>query len=394
METADTEIDEQRLLERARERAGLGDFGDEGFRKPFRRLLEYLNADEALSPGTRSAAVDTITGLLTNRLRFVEDWKRYPIAGERIEPPILITGQARSGTTLMHSLLGEDPAHRLPRFWEVARPSPPVGLVEPDDRRIAQGNADMQDFMARMKGGLAAHPYWDEGGMMPVECTRLPTMDFRNMSTMAWWKVPISKGWVLCKDTRAQYAFHKKMLQTLQYGAEPARWVVKGAMHYTQLAEAFEAYPDAIVLWMHRDPVKAIPSRLALEVTTAEGITGQPVDRTARASAQLAAARRSLEAVLSDPLVDYPSVFHIRFGDWVGDPIATIRKVYQHFDFEFTHEVEERQMRWLADPKNRSDRYGKFRYSLEPFGMSADEMDEIFRPYRERFEIPRERYGA
>ena len=46
--------------------------------------------------------------------------------------------------------------------------------------------------------------------------------------------------------------------------------------------------------------------------------------------------------------------------------------------------------RWLLDPKNRSDRYGKFRYSLEPFGISADEMDEIFRPYRERFDIPRE----
>ncbi|MBW2501141.1 MAG: sulfotransferase [Deltaproteobacteria bacterium] len=394
METADTEIDEQRLLERAREQAGLGDFGDVGFRKPFRRLLGYLRADEALSLGARSAAVETITDLLVNRLHFVEDRKRYPIADEQIKRPILITGQARSGTTLMHSLLGEDPAHRLPRFWEVARPSPPVGLAKADDPRIAQGNADMQDFIARMRGGMAAHPYWDEEGMMPVECTRLPAMDFRNMSTMAWWKVPISKGWVLSEDRRAYYAFHKKMLQTLQYGAAPARWVVKGAAHYTQLAKAFEAYPDAIVLWMHRDPVKAIPSRVALEAVTAEGITGQPVDRAARASAQLAAARRSLEAVLSDPLVDHPSVFHIRFGDWVGDPIATIRKVYQYFDFELTRDVEERMRRWLADPKNRSDRYGKFRYSLEPFGMSADEMDEIFRPYRERFEIPREIHGA
>ncbi len=388
------QIEEERLLSLAEERAGFGDFGDGGFRKPLRTLLEFLNGDEELALATRKAAAETITELLANRLRFVADRKRHPIAEEQIERPILITGQARSGTTLMHSLLGEDPAHRLPRFWEVVRPSPPVGLARADDPRIAQGNADMQHFITRMNKGMASHPYWDEEGMMPIECTRMTTMDFRNMSTMAYWQVPISKGWVLCNDTRAHYTFHKKMLQTLQYGAEPARWVMKGAAHYTRLADALETYPDAIILWMHRDPVKATSSRLELEALTAEGITGQPVDRAARASGQLAAARRSLEAVLSDPLIDHPAVFHIRFGDWVGDPIATIRKVYQHFDLDFTREAEERMNRWLVDPKNKSDRYGKFRYSLKPFGMSADEMDELFRPYRERFEIPRELHGA
>ena len=281
---SELEIDEERLLELAEERAGLGDFGDGGFRRPLHTLVVHLNADEELNLEIRKAAVETITELLANRLRFVADRKRYPIAEERIERPIIITGQARSGTTLMHSLLGEDPAHRLPRFWEVVRPSPPVGLARADDPRIAQGNADMQHFIARMNKGMASHPYWDEEGMMPIECTRMTTMDFRNMSTMAYWQVPISKGWVLCNDTRAHYTFHKKMLQTLQYGAEPARWVMKGAAHYTRIADALETYPDAIILWMHRDPVKATASRLELEALMAEGITGEPVDRAARAS--------------------------------------------------------------------------------------------------------------
>jgi hypothetical protein len=383
-------IDERRLRELAEERTGLGDFGDEGFQEPLRALVGHLNADEELSRETLEAAVEAITELLANRLRFFADRKRYSIAEEKIERPILITGQARSGTTLMHSLLGEDPAHRVPRFWEVARPSPPVGLAGDNDPRRALGDADMQEFVARMKKGMAAHPYWDEIGRMPLECTRLTTMDFRNMSAMAYWSVPISKGWVLSRDPVAHYAFHKKMLQSLQYGAEPARWVLKGAAHYTQLAQALETYPDAMILWMHRDPVKAIASRLELEALMAEGITGQSVDRAARASGQLSTARRTLEAVLSDPLVDHPSVFHVRFGDWVGDPIAIIRKAYQHFDLDLTREAEEGMKRWLSDPKNQSDRYGKFRYSLEPFGMSSDEMDEIFRPYRERFDIPRE----
>ena len=384
------QLDEERLLAAAEGRAGLDDFGDGGFREPFRKLVGHFDADEELTPAIRAAAVETITELLANRLRFVADRKRYPIDEEKIERPIIITGQARSGTTLLHSLLGEDPANRLPRFWEVLRPSPPPGLAGADDPRIEQGNVDMRGFAARMKNGMAAHPYWDEEGMMPLECGPLVTLDFRSMSVMAYWRVPISKGWPLSSDVRAHYAFHREMLQTLQYGAARARWVVKGVMHYNLLAEVLQTYPDAIVLWTHRDPVQATPSRLELLALIAEGVTGEPVDRAAMAPGQLALAQRSLAAAISDPLADHPAVFHIRYVDWVKDPVATIRRVYTHFDLPFTRAAEERMGRWLADPQHRSDRHGKFRYSLEPFGRSADELDEMFRPYRERFDIPRE----
>ena len=64
--------------------------------------------------------------LLSNRLRLVADRRRYPaIAGEVIRRPLFITGLPRSGTTFLHALLAQDPAHRSPLVWEVMSPSPP-----------------------------------------------------------------------------------------------------------------------------------------------------------------------------------------------------------------------------------------------------------------------------
>jgi hypothetical protein len=40
---------------------------------------------------------------------------------------------------------------------------------------------------------------------------------------------------------------------------------------------------------------------------------------------------------------------------------------------------------WLADPANRPDRYGRYGYTLEPFGLTDAMLEKAFRPYRERF---------
>ena len=67
----------------------------------------------------RRQAASVCHGLLTSRLEFFEDRRRYPIADEVIEAPMFVTGEPRTGTTLMHALMSVDPAARALRFWEV-----------------------------------------------------------------------------------------------------------------------------------------------------------------------------------------------------------------------------------------------------------------------------------
>ena len=125
-------LDEGRLLDAARREAGVSDFGDESFREPLRLLLRALASEARLTLVGRIAARADIVGLLVNRLRLEEDRKRYPgISEERIGHPLFVVGLPRTGSTLLHHLLAQDPASRVARAWEVMEPSPPARTRAP-----------------------------------------------------------------------------------------------------------------------------------------------------------------------------------------------------------------------------------------------------------------------
>ncbi|WP_227495429.1 sulfotransferase, partial [Pseudomonas aeruginosa] len=60
-------------------------------------------------------------------------------------------------------------------------------------------------------------------------------------------------------DPAAQYRIHKAMLQAFQYKRPPGYWVLKG-FHTTRLEAFFDTYPDATLVWLHRDPVMVAAS--------------------------------------------------------------------------------------------------------------------------------------
>src|SRR5579871_3360681 len=101
-------LDTDALLAEAHARTGLKDWGDDTLPKRFGLAVEFLKSCKMDAAGVR-AGVDTCLWLLTSRLEFFEDFKRYPIAEEKIVQPLFATGEPRSGTTLLHALLSVDP---------------------------------------------------------------------------------------------------------------------------------------------------------------------------------------------------------------------------------------------------------------------------------------------
>ena len=56
-------------------------------------------------------AAGELVDYLANRLGVVEWRRQHPeVAGVDVVPPIVIIGQARTGTTILHDLLAQDPA--------------------------------------------------------------------------------------------------------------------------------------------------------------------------------------------------------------------------------------------------------------------------------------------
>src|SRR4051812_45083792 len=106
------------LIEKAQGRTRLDDFGDGDFFEALSRLLEACHREARLNVIGQMALRNDIVRILSNRLSLTRDRCLYPeIARQEIREPLFIVGLPRSGTTLLHTLLAADPAHRAPLTW-------------------------------------------------------------------------------------------------------------------------------------------------------------------------------------------------------------------------------------------------------------------------------------
>ena len=374
------------LIARAIGETGLSDWGDDSFTTRFGLAVDHINTI-AMDAAGRSAAATNIDWLLTDRLKFFADRTRFPLAEEVIDKPMFATGEPRSGTTLMHALMSVDPDARVLRFWEVMHPSPPPGTTGPDDPRIAVSDDEWREINTKMGKWLHCHPYNDMLGNGLPEDERTWAFDFRVMTPTAWWRVPmqnLSLG--LPTHSAAQYRIHKMMLQAFQYNRAKKYWVLKG-FHGFRLKEFFEAYPDASLVWLHRDPVQVAASSTMMMADIMEGIVGR-IDLIAEAKTHLTRTRASIANTMANPMVNDPRIHHVRYKDFVNDPIATIRGYYAFTARELTPQAEAAMRDYLAN--NKGDRHGKFHYStklLTDIGEDIDALNEEFRPFRERFGV-------
>ena len=386
------DLNAEGLLADAQARTGLSDWGDDTLPGRFATAVTHLAAAGMDAEGQRAAAA-VCSGLLTSRLEFFEDRQRHPIADEAIVAPLFVTGEPRTGTTLMHALMAVDPHARALRFWEVMYPSGPPGLAAVDDPRRERADADWREINTQLPKWLHSHPYNDMLGDGLPEDERTWAFDFRVMTPTAWWRVPVPtvvQG--LPTDAAAQYRIHRMMLQQCQFARPKKYWVLKG-FHGFRLREFFDAYPDATLVWLHRDPVQVAASRTMMMADIMEGITG-PVDLKATAALHLDLTRASIANTMSNPLTDDPRILHVRYLDFVADPIGTIRRYYRFSGRTLTSSAEEAMRKYLAH--NKGDRHGKFRYSttlLTDIGENLDALHEEFGPFRERFGVAVENRG-
>ena len=379
-------VDVDALLNQAMRETRLDDFGDGGFRGALERFVAVMTSSAQPEPD-KVAAYGQMVNVLSWRLRMMADRKRYPaIAEEPIVAPLIVIGFPRCGTTLLHALLTECPGNRAPLWWELARPSPPPSLAPPGDARIGQATRDMERWLAEYPGFLTQHPYHDAGAMSSMECEALMVYDLRNAYPMLLSKVPFFTPWADNSDPSASYRAHHELLQHLQFGAPARRWVLKGVEHQYRLGALLNQYPDAMLVWPHRDPVQVFGSLLAVTFEVLRFSGADISDPRAFSERMLADYADRAETAMKDPIAISDRVCHVRYADFVADQVETIRRIYQHFGLD-AEGVEPAVRSWLSDPANRPDRHGKWSYDLADFGVTEDEVRDRVRAYSEHFGI-------
>ncbi|EHB58967.1 hypothetical protein MycrhDRAFT_1403 [Mycolicibacterium rhodesiae JS60] len=382
-------LDPDKMIEQACELAGSDDFGaDDGWRENLARLVDDFVAAADLSPlGVEIAAADILVPL-RNRLQITNWRNEHPeIADERIEQPIFILGQPRTGTTILYDLLTQDPDLRAPLTWEVDNPFPvPQPETYETDPRIAETQAQLEMIEQLMPGFMKFHPMSARGGQ---ECVRITAGTFCSMIFNTQYRLPNYAHWLNYEaDHSAAYRYHRTYLQHLQSGV-PGQWLLKSPAHTWQLDKLLAEYPDAILVQTHRDPLVVISSISALIAHLQKlASDSASVQRAAElcSSDTLLGLERTMK-MIDDGVIAQDRIIDVQFADFMSDPFATIGTIYGRLGRELTPVAEQRMRDHLSE--NPGDGGGN-RYTWADTGLDAAELREKVRAYQERFNVPSE----
>jgi len=379
-------LDASLFEEEARQRTGLDDFGDPRFHEPLRRLIADFEESAQLSFLGRIAARQDMIRLLSNRLRMEWERKRHPgIAIQPVTGPLFVTGLPRTGTTLLHGLLAQDPVHRAPLSWEMMFPAPtPERAHHHHDPRIAAAERQLRWFHRLNPGFRRIH---ELGARLPEECLIITSHSFLSFQFQTSHHVPRYQEWLEAQNLRPSYEMHRRFLQHLQWRWRGERWVLKAPAHLFGIRALLDVYPDAGVILTHRDPLQVVGSLASLTYhlrsTFSDEIDPLQVgpEMTHRWADGLYRALRARE----DGLVRADRFLDVRYDDLVADPMASVRRIYTHYGLLLSPVAEERMRRFLA--QHPKDKHGRHQYTLAEFGLDRDEEAERYRPYRDRFDL-------
>ncbi len=374
-------IDAANLLEAAIQTVGRrpsGDFGDPLWQSRFEALADAVNATEMHVVGRLITKQELLRALCT-RLLYTRAADENPaISDEKIDAPVIITGPARSGTSILFELLALDPDFYAPPAWEALHPFVYPGQSGEADRRLAMSECE-QEFWADVQPEFAAiHELRSD---LPVECVTLTAPSFCG----SHWAIIAQLG-AWAPDLLADYAFHRRALQVLQHGSPDRRWLLKTPGHMMALEALFSTYPDAWLIQTHRDPAKTMPST-ASTTAMVQWMRTDAVDVPSLAAAIEGifsfALNQSVElrktGAVPDRFVD------IHFREMMKDPVATIRAAYDTMEREFSDEHGERIRVYLAEkPKGK---FGTHQYTPEEWGFTAARLQEQMAPYIAHFGV-------
>lgn len=382
-----TALDVDVIVEDARRTTGLDDLGEDSWREGLERLVDALATEAKLNELGAQIVVGDLTGYLVNRLHVIDWHRRHPEIGERdVTPPIVIVGQARTGTTILHDLLAQDPAHRVPLTWEVDRPHPPPETATYDtDPRIAESQSTLEASELLIPGFLSMHPM---GAQHAQECVRITGGDFRSVIFPTQYRVPSYARWVLYEaDLAPAYRYHRQFLQLLQWRHPGERWVLKSPAHIWCLDALLAEYPDALLVQTHRDPLTIMASlssliallrRMASDDTAIDAAADEWVDYI------VDGLDRSVDARTSG-VVPTSRAIDVQFRAFMADPFTTIRHVYESLGLALDSATEQRMRSFLAD--HGRDKHGTHDYSFAETGLDEGALRARVRRYQEHFGV-------
>lgn len=385
------EITESSLVESARKASGLHFFGEVDFHANLRVFLHSLNEEAELNAFGRMSARRTIIARLTDRLRAQELFDRFPeILQRKLGPVTVIVGAARSGTTKVHRLLARDQRFLHLRDWEVNFPVPTRQCFGANpDPRISRARAVHKAVEEMNPVNVKIHPL---NATAPEEEIGLLNQSFCGLMLESLFWTPTFGRWCLRNPQIPAYAYMKKLIQLISWfrNDPPGQpWILKSPQHMQDLDALLHVFPQAKIVFVHRDPVKTIPSNCSLVWNlTILGTDNHDRKRVGayyleKVTEQLAKVKAERATLL--PESQQMDIFYEALcRDWK----AEIQKIYRFIGTELDLATLNEMTDWVtADEQERNPGHS---YAPEDFGLTAQQIRTQTEDYTRQFDVPNE----
>jgi hypothetical protein len=377
---------EAALHEEAMRETGLEDFGDPAYLEGLRRVLDGYDCEAKLHEQGRMITRMAITGLLRTRLRSQALLRAHAAAqNDEIRRPIVVLGLVRTGSTSLHHLLGQDPHVNVLEYWLAAHPQPRP------PRATWEALPEYQESHAEIEGMYAMDPELRAIHFMRAdlaeECRHLLAQSFTDDYFEVNTTLPSYVRWYENTRHPASYRRHRELVKLIGSASPEKRWILKYPVHLKHLADLLEVYPDACVVWTHRDPSKVLASYIDL-IAGFRALFERDIDRAAIAREQVEAWASGAERAIEVRKQHDPSQFlDLDFGDSVADPIAAVRRIYDRFDLVLTEDAEKRMRAWMEEtPEGKRGR----QHTMEDVGLSRAQVLDRFGAYMRHFGLQAE----
>lgn len=366
------------VIEAARRQTGLTDYGDGSFLVPMAKIIDVVRARQDFTSLARAIMRQTFIRAISNRL-LLEDWlRRHPaVLAQRVARPIFVLGFPRTGTTLLQNLLAQHTGRRGLPFWELTVPVP-----QSDDR-----GSDREHRRSAARPLLQA-AYTAAPEMSAVHAIDVDTLEecwplFSNSFAVLNWDLSGLEAygdWLLANwDMRGPYAEYKRYLQVMLSSAPAEQLVLKCPEHLWFLDSLLDVFPDACVVWTHRDPFDTLASYSSLISLQWRTLYGH-IDRPKLGAYMQRHLRTGIDRALDVRARRDPArFFDVRFEDLVRDPAGVTRQLSDHFGLELESDHEQKVADYLQ--RKRPDERGAHRYDARHYGLDRQDVHRDYARY-------------
>jgi hypothetical protein len=378
------------LMDMAAKATGLDDFGDPRLQVPLDALVNSYRRDAwpKMTEGARAYAVSNLVDNLANRLKVVADRKRYPeIAKVEVKSPMIVIGPPRSGSTLLHTLLSLDPEAIATPYWVCLEPSPPPKLGDPRPERLAATEAKLTRFLDLIPVMKIMHSYFVEEGASALgeDGYDIMVMAQTTKGIYYFYALDSYREYLLSADHTAALDFHHGFLQHVGWGAENKHFALKAADHLVWLRELHARYPDAQLLWTHRDLAEQLGSAASVFIASRSLSAPVPDEAKPAMAADAVELERRIyhhgmkvrEELGEDRFCD------VNYHELMADPVTTIARLYEQFGRQMSPAFAENVQEWVR--QNPQTKHGVHKHRAQDFGIDPDAVNRQFRAYTERY---------